>query len=135
LPKTAAPQAQRVNRVSDVKPHFLRDSLEFEIIPEISPRASEALFDKFTMSAIVLRDCGIRSFAIVGIEPTVRHAMDLAYIPVIITDACGPGNQIAADRSRASLATFGGSLQTDTAAIVPLLRQASVRIELSYTHG
>jgi nicotinamidase-related amidase len=126
---------QRVTNVVDVKPHFLRDSPEFAIIPEISPLASEAVFDKITMSAfaatpldIVLRDCGIGCFAIVGIaleigiDPTVRHAMDLAYIPVIIADACGSGNQIAADRSLASLATFGGSLQTDTQTITSLLR-------------
>jgi biuret amidohydrolase len=133
---------QRVTQVSEVKSHFLRDSPEFELVPEISPSASEAVFDKITMSAfaatplnIVLRDCGIRSFAIVGIaleigiEPTVRHAMDLAYIPVIITDACGSGNRTAADRSLASLATFGGSLQTDTTAINPLLRRASAPLE------
>jgi biuret amidohydrolase len=133
---------QRVTQVSEVKSHFLRDSPEFELVPEISPSASEAVFDKITMSAfaatplnVVLRDCGIRSFAIVGIaleigiEPTVRHAMDLAYIPVIITDACGSGNRTAADRSLASLAAFGGSLQTDTTAINPLLRRASAPLE------
>src|SRR5580698_5733279 len=37
---------QRVNQVSEIKPHFLRDSPEFELVPEISPRASEAVFDK-----------------------------------------------------------------------------------------
>ena len=128
---------QRVDRVSDVKPHFLRDSPEFELIQELSPRATEVVFEKITMSAfvgtpldIVLRDCGIESFAIVGIaleigiEPTVRHAMDLGYIPVVVTDACGWGDKTAADRSLASLAAFGGSLQTDLATIGPLLRRA-----------
>jgi nicotinamidase-related amidase len=133
---------QRVNQISDVKSHFLRDSAEFEIIPEISPRASEAVFDKITMSAfaatplnIVLRDCGIGAFAVVGvaieigIEPTVRHAMDLGYIPVLVTDACGSGNGVAADRSLASLATFGGSLQTNTTAINLLLRRTAAPLE------
>jgi biuret amidohydrolase len=129
---------QHVDRVSEVKPHFLRDSPEFALIPQLLPQSSEAVFDKISMSAfvgtpldIVLRDCGIQSFAIVGIaleigiEPTVRHAMDLGYIPVLINDACGWGNGAAADRSLASLATFGGSLQTDVATIGPLLRRGA----------
>jgi nicotinamidase-related amidase len=77
---------------------------------------------------IALRDCGINSFVIagialeIGIEPTVRHAMDLGYIPVIVSDACGYGNQAAAERSLATLAFVGGSLQSDTASMVRLLR-------------
>jgi Isochorismatase family len=39
----------------------------------------------------------------VGIEPTARHAADLGFIPVIITDACGAGDQAAAQRSLESL--------------------------------
>lgn len=66
-------------------------------------------FDKIAMSAfegtflnIALRDCGINTFVIVGIateigiEPTVRHGADLSYIPVIVTDACGGGDEVAA---------------------------------------
>jgi nicotinamidase-related amidase len=129
---------QRVNQVSDVKPHFLRDSPEFALIPSLSPHSSEAVFDKISMSAfvgtpldVVLRDCGIQSFLIagiaveIGIEPTVRHAMDLGYIPILITDACGCGNKVAADRSLASLADFGGSLQTDVNTIVALLKRGA----------
>ena len=128
---------QHVDRISEVKPRFLRDSPEFRLAPELSPRASEAVFDKITMSAfvgtpldIVLRDCGIEAFAIVGIaleigiEPTVRHAMDLGYLPVLVTDACGSRDRAAAARSLATLAAFGGSLQTDVKSIAPLLRRA-----------
>jgi biuret amidohydrolase len=80
---------QRVERVEDVKPWFLRDSPGFQLVPEMAPRASEAIFDKITMSAfegtplnIALRDCGVNAFAIVGvateigIDPTVRHGAD-----------------------------------------------------------
>ena len=80
---------QRVETVEEVKPWFIRDSPGFQLIPELSPRPTEAIFDKITMSAfegtplnIVLRDCGVNVFAIVGvamevgIEPTVRHAAD-----------------------------------------------------------
>jgi biuret amidohydrolase len=132
---------QRVERVSDVKQRFLRDSPEFELPPELSPRACDVVLDKITMSAfvgtpldIIFRDCGIQAFAIVGIaleigiEPTVRHAMDLGYIPVVVTDACGAGDRSAADRSLASLSTFGGSLQTDVRTIAPLLRRSAASI-------
>ncbi|MGH3786316.1 MAG: cysteine hydrolase family protein [Pseudonocardiaceae bacterium] len=126
---------QRVAHVGDVTPVFLRDSPEFALIPELSPRSSEMIFDKIAMSAfvgtpldIVLRDCGIDSFAIagvameVGIEPTVRHAIDLGYLPVVVADACGAGNEAAARRSLETLAFAGSSLQTDVATISRLLR-------------
>jgi nicotinamidase-related amidase len=75
----------------------------------------------------VLRDCGVDAFAIVGvamevgIEPTVRPATDLGYLPVVVTDACGAGDEAAAQRSRQSLAFAGGLLQTDVATICPAL--------------
>jgi len=125
---------QRVERVSDLKPTLLRDSPEFQLVPELAPRPSEAVFDKITMSAfegtpldIALRDCGIVAFAIVGvaleigIEPTVRHATDLGYIPVVVTDACGSRDHAAAARSLATLAFAGGSLQTDGATLASAL--------------
>ena len=59
---------QRVDSVAAVNPWFLRDSPGFHLIPELVPQATEAVFDKITMSAfegtpvdIVLRDCGINA--------------------------------------------------------------------------
>jgi len=131
---------QHVDKVDKVKPPFLREAPGFQIAPEVAPLPSEAVIDKITMSAfagtyldIVLRDCGINSFLIlgialeVGIEPTVRHAMDLNYIPVIVADACGYGNREAAERSLAALNFTGGSLQTDSAAVTEILRRSSER--------
>jgi nicotinamidase-related amidase len=125
---------QHVDRVDMVKPAFLRDMPGFQIVPEIAPVPSEGVIDKITMSAfegtfldIALRDCGINSFVIVGIalevgiEPTIRHGMDLSYIPVVVTDACGYGNSAAAERSLAALALAGGSLQCDCAAVIEVL--------------
>ena len=93
---------QRVNSPEDVNPWFLRDSPGFQIVPELSPLPTEAVFDKLTMSAfegtwldLALRDCGINAFIIVGvateigIEPTMRHGADLGYIPVFVSNACG----------------------------------------------
>ena len=118
---------QRVSTVSEVHPALARGSAGFEIVPELRPRDSEAVFDKISMSAfvgtpldIVLRDCGVSAFAIagvaleVGIEPTVRHATDLGYLPVVIEDACGAGNAAAAERSLAALRFAGGALFTDS---------------------
>jgi biuret amidohydrolase len=125
---------QRTSNVDEVISAFPRDSPQFQIIPEITPLAGEAVLDKIAMSAFAgtpldfaLRDCGIGAFAIVGvalevgIEPTVRHSLDLGYLPVVVVDACGYGNHEAAQRSLAQLAFFGGSLQTDTATLCTLL--------------
>src|SRR4051812_35726061 len=42
---------QRVDRVEDIEPWFLRDSAQFQIVPELEPLPSEAVSDKIAMSA------------------------------------------------------------------------------------
>jgi biuret amidohydrolase len=129
---------QRVDSPEQVKPWFLRDDPSFQIIPELAPRPSEGVFDKLTMSAFegtwldfALRDCGINAFIIVGvateigIEPTARHGADLGYIPVIVTDACGAGDERAAARSIEALKFAGDALITDTATICDVLGNRS----------
>src|SRR5215475_10881032 len=125
---------QRVETVEEIKPWFIRDTPGFQLIPEISPKPTEAVFDKITMSAfegtplnIVLRDCGINTFAIVGvamevgIEPTVRHGADLGYIPVIVRDACGAGHKEAGERSMACVEYSGDAVFTDVETICNLM--------------
>jgi nicotinamidase-related amidase len=125
---------QRKDRVEDVVSPFLRDSPGFELVPELAPRASEAIFDKLAMSAFegtplefALRDAQLAAFAIVGIatevgiEPTVRHGADRGLIPIVVTDACGAGNASAAKRSLESLATAGDAILTDVSTITGLL--------------
>jgi biuret amidohydrolase len=120
---------QRTDDPEKVNPWFLRDSPGFQITPELTPRQSEAIFDKLTMSAlegtplsIALRDCGITSVALVGvameigIEPTARHAADLGIVPVVIEDACGSGHAEAAQRSVESLKFAGDAVFTDSEA-------------------
>jgi len=127
---------QRVDDPNEVKPWFLRDSPGFAITPELAPRASEAIFDKLTMSAlegtplaIALRDCGITAMALVGvameigIEPTARHAADLGIIPVIVTDACGSGHAEAAERSLESLKFAGDAIFADADAFCRALQR------------
>jgi nicotinamidase-related amidase len=129
---------QRVARASDVQPWFLPDSPGFQLTPELSPRPSEAVLDKITMSAfegtpleIVLRDCGITAFAIVGvateigIEPTVRHGADLGLIPIVVADACAGGDQEAAQRSLAGIEFIGDAFVVRTREFCELLAAAA----------
>ena len=126
---------QRLERVADVQPFLLRDTPGFELTPELAPSGDELVIDKVTMSAfegtpldVVLRDCRLDSYAIcgvateIGIEPTVRHSLDLGYFPVLVTDACGAGHQEAGQRALETLAFAGGSLQTDTQTVCAALR-------------
>jgi nicotinamidase-related amidase len=128
----AAMAWQRKDKVEETKPSFPRDFPQAQIIPEVAPRESEAVFEKLGMSFFVgtplemaLRDCGIGAIAIVGvvlevgIEPTMRHAADLSFLPVLIADACGSVNEQARKRSLDALA-FGGSIITDSATICDL---------------
>jgi nicotinamidase-related amidase len=125
---------QRVDEPGLVKSPFLRDSPGFQIVPELTPLGTEAIFDKITMSAfegtpvnMALRDCGIKAVAIagialeIGIEPTVRHAIDLGFIPVVLSDACGVGNKEAGRRSLESLAFEGNALITDVGTFAELI--------------
>ena len=129
---------QRVNRVEDVHPWFLRDSPGFQLLPELAPQPSEAIFDKITMSAfegtpldIALRDCGVNAFAIVGvateigIEPSVRHGVDLGYVPIVVRDACGAGHREAGERTIATLEFLGDALFTTAEEFGSLLRRAT----------
>jgi nicotinamidase-related amidase len=121
---------QGVKSPDEVQPWFLRDAPGFQLVPEMTPLASEAIFDKISMSAfegtpldMALRDCGILAFAVagialeIGIEPTVRHGADLGYIPVVIKDACGFGHRAAADRSISSIEFAGDTLLTNVETI------------------
>jgi len=125
---------QRTDSMEKVKPLFLRDSPAFQIIPELGPRPSEGIVDKITMSAfegtyleIALRDCGIRSFIIVGIaleigiDPTCRQGADLGFWPILVQDACGAGNEEAANHSLASLKHMGDTTVTDVGTLCGLL--------------
>jgi nicotinamidase-related amidase len=131
---------QRKDRVEDVVSPFLRDSPGFQLVPELAPRESEAIFDRLSMSAFegtplefALRDAQVTAFAIVGvalevgIEPTVRHGADLGLVPVLIADACGAGNAAAAQRSLDALAEAGDTILTDIETFTALLASTANR--------
>lgn len=125
---------QHLTDANDVRAPFPQGSPQYQLVSELTPGPDEVVFDKITMSAfaatpldIALRDLGITSFAIagialeIGIEPTVRHATDLGYLPIVVTDACGSGNAVAAERAYATSAFAGGSRTTDVAELVKLM--------------
>ena len=131
---------QHLEEPEKVQSWFLRDTPGFQIVPDLSPRADEAIFDKLAMSAfagtpleMALRDLGIRTFAIggvaleIGIAPTIWHAVDLGLIPVVVTDACGGRDRSAMQRVLDSIRFSGDALLTDTATITPLLASTSSR--------
>lgn len=116
---------QQVESADDVVSAFPPDAAQSQLVPELRPTEREAVVDKITMSAfegtwldIALRDCGITTVAVIGcaleigIEPTVRHAADLGYMPVVVTGACGAGNPQAAQRSLDALRFAGDTLLT-----------------------
>jgi biuret amidohydrolase len=128
---------QRVPSAAEVSSPFPPGAAHSQLVPELAPTPREAVLDKITMSAfegtwldIALRDCGIVAVAVVGValeigvEPTVRHAADLGYIPVLITDACGAGDAQAGQRSLDSLRFTGDALLTDVDQFCTVLAQS-----------
>jgi len=122
---------QRKDRAQDVTTAFPPDAPHTAIVDELAPVAGEPVFDKLGMSALVgtpleaaLRDRGITTLVLVGavleigIEPTARHAADLGFLPVVVTDACGIVEPDAAQRSLDSLDYSLMSYRATTAEIV-----------------
>jgi nicotinamidase-related amidase len=118
---------QRVQKPEEVKSWFVRGSEASEIIAELAPADDDLVVEKFSMSALsgttldfALRDCGVVNLVIVGIaleigiEPTVRSATDLGYVPVVLTDACGWGSEAAGKRAVETMKFVGEAILTDT---------------------
>jgi nicotinamidase-related amidase len=117
-----------------VAPPFAPGSPGFDIVPELTPREDECVIDKITMSAfegtfldIAMRDAKLDAFIIagialeVGIGPTVRQALDLNYIPVVVADACGAKTAQHKDRVLAEFADTGEVMVVDCKTLLPLL--------------
>jgi biuret amidohydrolase len=114
-----------------VKSWFVRGSEAAEIVPELAPVDDDLVVEKFSMSALTgttldfaLRDCGVVNLVIVGIaleigiEPTVRSATDLGYVPVVLADACGWGSSSAGERALETMRFIGEAVLTDTKTFV-----------------
>jgi nicotinamidase-related amidase len=103
----------------------------WQIVPELTPNSNELAIDKITMSAfestflnIAMRDAQLETFIIagialeIGIEPTVRRVLDLNYLPIVASDACGSRKPELKQRSLATLAETGEIRTFTTAEIV-----------------
>jgi nicotinamidase-related amidase len=125
---------QRVERLEDVTSPFLPDAPQTQIVAELAPTDKEAVLDKLTLSAfagtpleLALRGAEVDALAIagvateIGIEPTVRHAGDLGFIPVVLTDACAAGNPDAGERAIETLRFLGDAVLTDVAGFTAAL--------------
>jgi biuret amidohydrolase len=131
---------QGVDRLDDVRSPFLPDAPQTQIVPELRPSETEAVLDKLSLSAFVgtplelaLRGARIEAIAIVGvateigIEPTARHAGDLGFIPIVVTDACAAGNADAGVRAIETLRFLGDAFLTDVAGFREALAEGTVK--------
>jgi biuret amidohydrolase len=123
---------------AETKPFLTQGSPGWEIVPDLQPRDGEVLIDKITMSAfegtfldLAMRDAGLQAMIIagialeIGIEPTVRHAMDLNYVPVLVADACGSKTEDLKARSLATLAETGEALAATTQEVITAMTSRS----------
>ena len=125
---------QRKEDPADMSCWFPRGQSVTDIVPALTPHEDDMVFDKIAMSAFegtwlatALRDAGISGLAIagiameIGIEPTCRHAADLGFVPILITDACGAGDAEAAARSVEALRFAGDTIVTTQAEFLAAL--------------
>ena len=125
---------EHTQAIDALKTPFDPGSRAWQIVAELTPGPSEVVVDKITMSCfegtfldIAFRDLGLQGFAIVGIAlevgiaPTVMHACDLNYLPVVISDACGYRSEEAHKRALESFRFAGEVMLTDSSTITKLM--------------
>jgi nicotinamidase-related amidase len=126
---------QRLTDPLKIKPMMTQGSPGYQIVPELAPREDEVVIDKITMSAfegtflnIALRDAHLESFVIagialeIGIEPTVRQSLDLNYLPIVVTDACGSKTLELKEHSLATLKDTGEVMACTTAEVLSAMQ-------------
>lgn len=127
---------QHKTKPEETKPAFLQGSSSWEILPELAPREGEVIIDKITMSAfeatflgLAMRDAHLDCFMIagialeVGIGPTARHALDLNFCPVVVTDACGSKTESAREQTLMALKETGEVFAVSAADVLSAMKQ------------
>jgi nicotinamidase-related amidase len=128
---------QRQSDPSKLKPTMTQGTANWQIVPELAPLNEEIIVDKITMSAfestflnVAMRDAHLEAFLIagialeIGIEPTVRHGLDLNYLPIVVSDACGSRSPELKERSLATLTTTGEIRNFNTADVVAAMQKS-----------
>ncbi len=126
---------QKKGEPAETRPLITMGSPGWQLVPELVPREDEGVVDKIAMSAfegtylgIAMRDAQLQAFVIagialeVGIEPTVRHALDLNFIPIVVPELCGSKTEASHERSMATLRETGEVRETSLDELLPLLR-------------
>ena len=103
----------------------LEGSDEWQIIKEVSPDSEDIVLKKYTPSLFVgtnaeqlLHNVGVDSLIItgvsteIGVETTARHASCLGFIPIIVQDAVGSGDE---NMHKAALAEMQTMFEVRTA--------------------
>jgi biuret amidohydrolase len=125
---------QRQEDPLKTQPAYLPSSEAAQIAPQLRPLETDVVVDKITMSAfegtylnLALRDLRMQSIIIagialeVGIEPSIRHALDLNYIPVVVSDLCGSRTRELHQRSLEALKSTGEVLVVSSEELIPHL--------------
>jgi hypothetical protein len=81
---------QRKDRIEDVTSPFLRDSPGFQLVPELAPRESEAIFDRLSISAFegtplefALRDAQVTALRSSASRPRSASSPPFATAPTV----------------------------------------------------
>ena len=127
---------QRRTEPEQIATPFARGAGATAIVSDLEPNPDDLIVDKIAMSAFAdtflasaMRDCALSTVILcgiateVGIDPTVRHAADLGFVPVLVDDACGAGNAEAANRAVTALEFAGDVVRATTAELIEALRQ------------
>jgi biuret amidohydrolase len=127
---------QKQTDPAKTRPLMTQGSEAWQIVPELAPQADEIVIDKITMSAfestflnIAMRDAHLEAFMIagialeIGIEPTVRHGLDLNFLPIVVADACGAKTIELKQRSLATLTDTGEIKTFHSAEVIAAMRR------------
>lgn len=116
--------------------HMIEGTHDWQIMDKLVPQKSDIVMKKYTPSLFVgttadqlLRNRGVDTLIIagvsteMGVETTARHASCLGYIPLIVEDAVGGGDQ---DAHRFSLEVMRKLFEVKkTADVMTMLRKTS----------
>ena len=104
----------------ELLPQRITNVIQMQTRSEIQQRSlEETLRDSQSIAGVALE---------IGIEPTIRHALDLGYLPILVDDACGWRDEPAARRTRAQLEFIGGTIMSTSRDVADRFLDGLLRI-------